>query len=315
MRTSIVLVLLTAVMATLGGCASSDRADELQVARDIVGGGEGRAVARADAETLYNTARGFLDSNDPQKALELYEEIQARFPFTEFAIQAQLETIYANKAAKQPDAALAAADRFIKQHPRHPAIDYVYYLRGATNYDRVEAETVLGADPDKRDPTQLRQAFTDFNLLIRNYPDSVYRKDAQLRMINIRHRLAAHSLSIAEYYLKRRAYVAASRRAEFVVERYQGTDSIPRALEIMEHAYRKAGLEELALNAQAVLTASYPGFLVHRREFYRQQEGLEPRYDLPPLDQPPTTAGDQPDTPSSVAAPPPAGGRTAYKSP
>lgn len=284
----VVSLSLIAVLVILSGCASNPEASESQVAREVatdLGSDDNRAVKRADAKTLYNTARGFLESGAPQRALKLYDKLQARFPFSEFATQAELEAIYANYAANQYQSALSAADRFIKQHPRHPRIAHVYYVRGLANYDRTGGSSnFFSAGQNKRDPTHLRQAFTDFNLLIRNYPDSAYTKDAQLRMIQIKHRLAKFELNIAEYYLTRQAWVAASRRAEYIVNKYQGSDSVPRALEILEHAYRKLGLDKLAMESRTILQASYPGYLVHRREFYRQRAGLEPRYELPPID-------------------------------
>jgi len=286
-RTCLILLAAAICASVLPGCAGGDNAEELRIAREqVLGRDTNRALERANAETVYNTARGFLDGGDPLRALDLYGEIRARFPFTEFATQADLESITANYRANNYEAALADADRFIKQHPRHPNIDYVYYLRGVTNYNRTEntVDSVLSTDGTKRDPTNLRQAFTDFNLLVTNYPESLYNKDAQLRMIEIRHRLAEYELNVAEYYSSRRAWVAASRRAQYVLEHYQGSDSIPRALEILEQSYRKLGVEDMAQDTHAILMTSYPGYMLNRTEFYRQRAGFEPRYELPPLD-------------------------------
>ena len=280
------LALVASTTVTLTACGGGEHADELRLAREeFTGRGDGRALARADAETIYNTARGFLDAGDPLRALELYNELQSRYPFSKYATQAALESISAHYRSASYQAALADADRFIKQHPRHPEIDYVYYLRGVINYNRTEntLDSVLAASGTRRDPTNLRQAFTDFNLLIQNYPDSIYNKDAQLRMVDIRHRLAEYELNVAEYYRSRRAWVAASRRAKYVLEHYQGSNSIPRALELLETSYRKLGLEDLAQDTHAILVASYPGYLLNRTEFYRQRAGFEPRYELPPM--------------------------------
>lgn len=288
MRFQATRTVLVLAAALLTACAGGKSAEEMRIAQ-----GDERALARAQAEELYNQAREYLVGGAPQQALEIYREIQSRFPFTEYATQADIESIAALYQAYQYETALTIADRFIKQHPRHAHIDYVYYLRGLINYDRVGGDSILGGDASQRDPTYLRQAFTDFNLLIRNFPDSPYNKDAQLRMIEIKHRLARHDLRIAEYYLRRRAWVAASRRAEAIIEKYQGSDSVPRALEIMEHSYRKLGLEDLAQDTRTILRESYPNYILHREEFYRQRAGLEPRYELPPMEGPPAVTAAQ----------------------
>lgn len=280
-------LLFIAVLIILSGCASTPGVSEADVTRELVtelGDDSQRATNQASAETLYNVARKFLKAGSASRALKAYDKIRSRFPFSEYATQAALESIYAHYFLGEYQAALAASSRFLKQHPRHPQVAYVYYLRGLANSKRTGGESLFSAGRNKRDPTHLRQAFTDFNLLIHNYPDSPYVKDAQLRMIKIRHRLAKYELNVAEYYLGREAWVAASRRAEHLIENYQGTNSVPRALEILAYSYRKLGLQKLALDARAVLQTSFPNYLVHRKEFYRQRAGLKPRYELPPMD-------------------------------
>jgi len=279
MRT-IILALCVLTVLTAAGCGGDKAIDETGYSDVPLVDREGNKLDSADAERLYNSAREFLVDDRPDRALRLYAEIQARFPFSPYAAQSEMESVAAHYKAEQYDAAIAAADRFIKQRPRNAHIDYVYYLRGLSNYNRNNAG-LLGADPDKRGTDFLRQAFNDFGLLIQNYPNSVYAKDAQLHMVDIRNRLAEFQIGVAEYYLRRRAYVAASRRAEDVVSRYQGTDSVPRALEIMEQSYANLNLPDLADDTRAILQVSYPNYVLHREEFYRQRAGEAPRYDLP----------------------------------
>ena len=276
------LALSILMLLAAAGCGGDKGINETGYSNEPLVDREGNKLDSADAERLYKSAREFMVGNDPQRALRLYAEVQARFPFSPYAAQSEMESVAAHYKAEQYDAAVSAADRFIKQRPRNSHIDYIYYLRGLSNYDRNDAG-LLGGDPDKRDTRFLEQSFTDFNLLVENYPQSVYRKDAQLHMIDIRNRLADFEIGIAEYYLRRRAYVAASRRAENVLKRYQGSDSVPRALEIMEESYAKLGLTDLAEDARAILQASYPNYILHRDEFYRQRAGDEPRYELPAM--------------------------------
>lgn len=279
-------ILILAVTVVLSGCATNGVTEEA-VTRELttdIGDDEHSAVNRANAETLYNVARNFLEQGMPRKALKAYNKLQVRYPFSDYATQAALEAIYAHYAAHEYQSALAASTRFLKQHPRHPQVDYVYYLRGLAFAERTGGGGFFSGGRNQRDPTYLRRAFTAFNLLIQNYPDSPYVKDAQLRMIQIKHRLAKYELKVAEYYVSREAWVGANRRAEHIIEHYQGSNSVPRALEIMAFTYRKLGMEKLALDARAVLQESYPAYLTHREEFYRQRAGLAHRYELPPMD-------------------------------
>lgn len=287
----IILALCVLTVLAAAGCGGDKAIDETGYSDVPLVDRDGNKLDSADAERLYQSGREFLVDNQPEHALRLYSEVQARFPFSPYAARSEMESVTAHYRAKQYDAAIAAADRFIKQRPRNAHIDYIYYLRGLSNYNRNEPG-LLGADPDKRSTDYLRQAFNDFSLLIDNYPDSVYAKDSQLHMVDIRNRLAEFQIRIAEYYLRRRAYVAASRRAETVISRYQGTPSVPRALEIMEQSYAELNLSDLAEDTRAILQASYPNYILHRDEFYRQRAGETPRYELPEISG--AAAGGQP---------------------
>lgn len=255
---------------TLAGCGGDTNIKDAPYANVPLEDIEGNDLSKADVQRLYQAGHQFLAAGKSDNALRIYNEIQSRFPFTPTATQAALESVTAHYIAQDYDKAISAADRFIKQHPRHPHIDYLYYLRGLANYHRNDPG-LIGGHPDQRDLSYLKQAFFDFKLLIRNFPNSVYAKDAQKHMIKIRNRLADFELATAEFYLKRHAYVAAARRASYIIEHYQRATATPRALEIIHLAYTKLGLPELAQTTRTIIQASYPEYIVHRTEFYRKR--------------------------------------------
>ena len=77
-------------------------------------------------------------------------------------------------------------------------------------------------------------------------------------MVFLRNNLAQYEMHVADYYMRRGAYVAAANRAKQVIESYQGTPAVPEALVIMVRAYRKLGLDDLAADAERVLKLNYP---------------------------------------------------------
>src|SRR5699024_11112818 len=237
---------------TLVGCGGDKNIKDAPYENVPLEDVEGNDLTGASAERLYQAGHAQLVAENPEKALRIYLEITSRFPFSPQATQAALETATAHYLREEYARTVSAADRFIKQHPRHPRIDYLYYLRGLANYHRNDGG-LLGGNTDQRDLSYLHQAFSDFKLLLRNYPDSVYAKDAQMHMIEIRNRLADFELTVAEYYLKRRAYVAAARRASYTIRHYQRSAATPRALEIMQESYIQLGLPELARDARSIL--------------------------------------------------------------
>ncbi|EIJ44163.1 Beta-barrel assembly machine subunit BamD [Beggiatoa alba B18LD] len=211
-------------------------------------------------EQLYNNAKKELAEGNYPTSIEYYEKLEARFPFGVYAQQAQLDVIYAYYKDDQADAAIIAADRFIRLYPRHPSVDYAYYLKGLVNFERDRGffDRFLPIDKAQRDQHATTESFQNFSELITRFPDSPYAKDAQQRMIYLRNNLASHELYIAKYYIVRGAYVAAVNRAKRVVENYQGTPAVPDALVLMAKIYKAMGMQDLSDSALEVLKHNYP---------------------------------------------------------
>ena len=113
-------------------------------------------------------------------------------------------------------------------------------------------------DQTRRDPGRAQESFNDFSQLLALYPDSVYSADARARMIFLRNNLAAYEIHVANYYLERRAYIAAQRRGQYVVENFQGTPSVADGIAVMVETYLRLGLNDLADTSLALLRENYP---------------------------------------------------------
>jgi len=207
------------------------------------------------AQKFYNEASSAMaDGNYPQ-AIEYYEGLESRFPFGQYAVQSQLDVAYAYYKDSNPEAAIAAANRFIKLHPRNPHVDYAYYLKGLVNFNRNLGfvQRFVPTDTSQRDPVTTLISFNDFAELARRFPDSEYSEDARQRMVYLRNNLAMNEIHVARFYMKRGAYLAAANRCVTVIEKYQRTPSVKDALEILTIAYEKMGMNNLSADARRVL--------------------------------------------------------------
>ena len=207
------------------------------------------------ANELYTQAKKALTSGDYETAINTFEKLEARYPFGKFAQQAQLEIAYAYYKFEEPESAIATLDRFIRSNPGNPNLDYARYLKGLVNYNRGVSiiDRFAQRDPSDRDTRALRDAFRDFSELIKLHPDSRYAKDAKQRLIYLHNNLARYEIKVANYYMKRGAYVAAANRAKYVVENYQRTPAAQEALQVMIRAYSIMGMHDLANDAQKIL--------------------------------------------------------------
>jgi len=213
-------------------------------------------------QMLYRSAQGSLRSGNYKDAITKLETLESRFPFGRYAEQAQLELIYAHYMSFEPDAARSSADRFIRLHPQHPSIDYAYYMKGVTSFteDRGFLDRFAQSDIARRDQTSNRRAFSDFADFLARYPNSYYAADARQRMIYLRNLLAEFEIRVADYYMRRGAYVAAANRARTVIENYDQSQSIPDALAILVEANWRLGLEDAANDNLQVLALNYPRY-------------------------------------------------------
>ena len=212
------------------------------------------------AARLYQAAKERLDNNDYEQAIDYYEKLEARYPFGPHSQQAQLDLTYAYYKNDEPAQAVAAAERFIKLHPRHPNVDYAYYIKGLANDVKTGGlvSRIVDKDYSKRDTGAAREAFRDFGELTRRFPNSKYSEDAAQRMLFLKNILAMHEVHVAKYYWSRGAYVAAANRARYVVENYQRTPAMPDALVVLAKAYKAMNLPDLSKDAVRVLELNFP---------------------------------------------------------
>lgn len=213
-------------------------------------------------QQYYEDAQKAINSNNYLMAVEHLQQLESRFPFGRYAEQAQLDLIFTYYKNLDYSSALASCGRFIRLHPDHPNVDYAYYMRGLSSYsiDRGLLARFLPTEPSQRDMQPAKTSFLHFNVLVTKYPNSRYAEDARQRMIYLRGLLAENELYVAEYYMKRRAFLAAANRGRYVVENYQSTPSVPRGLAMMVKAYRNLDLNDLADNALKILHKNYPDY-------------------------------------------------------
>ena len=212
------------------------------------------------AQKLYTEAKANVGEGNYERAIKLFESLEARYPYGRYAQQAQMEVAYAYYKDNEPISAIAACDRFIKLHPNHPNVDYAHYLKGLANFN--EDLGLLGKlvdqDLSERDPKAARDAFQSFKELVTRFPESKYTPDATARMKYLINALASNEVHVAKYYLKREAYVAAANRAKEVLKTYPEAPATEEALAVMVVSYDKLKLTDLRDDTQRVLKLNFP---------------------------------------------------------
>ena len=218
------------------------------------------AYQKFSDKQIYESAEQNMKRHRYEQATKDFEALDAIYPFGDYSQQAQLDIITAYYKNEDAESALAAADRYIRLYPRANNVDYAYYMKGVINQGPKENWFFawIHAKPEKRDISSQKEAFEDFTILLERFPNSQYAPDARHRMTEIHYLLAQHELEIAQYYLRRKTYVAAANRAVDLMNDYQGMPQIPAALEVMIKSYKALGENNMAESALRLLTNRYP---------------------------------------------------------
>lgn len=240
MRHSLALILLLSLIA----CSSSPTLTD----------GDASGKSRP-ANEIYADAMKKMETHDYEQSAKLLESLLSRYPYGRYAQQAQMELAYAYYKHDEPDAALTAVDRFLKQYPTSQNVDYIYYLKGLINFNSNVSifDSIFPSDPSLHDPQYVQDSFNAFKELVTRFPGSKYVPDARVRMQYLANTLARHEINVARYYLRRGAYVAAVNRAKTVLTDYPQTPVRNDALQVLVQGYDALGLMKLRDDAQRVL--------------------------------------------------------------
>lgn len=218
---------------------------------------------QSSEQAYFEKAQKSLDRGQYLEATKSLEAIDTYYPTGQYAQQAQLELLYSKFKQKDYEGAIALAERFIRLNPQHPNVDYAYYVRGVSNmelnYDSLLRYTSL--QQSHRDISYLKVAYQNFVDLIRRFPSSQYSVDAAQRMKFIGQELAESEMNAARFNVKRKAWVAAAERSQWVIEHYPQTPQIPEALATLAYSYDQLGDKATSQQYIEVLKLNYPSLV------------------------------------------------------
>jgi outer membrane protein assembly factor BamD len=242
--------IIVCALLALTSCAKWNKSDE-----------EKNPYKDYSTEQLYTAAQKSLKKKEYNTASKQLEAMETMYPFSDYTERSQIQLIYAYYQDEDYPSAAASAERFIHLYPRDKHVDYAYYMKGMANFQQTRGAfaKILPLDDSWRDPGTQSQAFLDFSVFVQKFPESKYKDNALQRMVYLRNMFAQHELNISQFYFKRKMYVAAIDRANYVVKTYPQAKSTQKALAIMYEANKALGLNKAAEDALNVYQSTYHG--------------------------------------------------------
>jgi outer membrane protein assembly factor BamD len=162
------------------------------------------------------------NSGDFASAIEHFEKLRDWYPFSKYAILAELKIADAHYQLEEYEEAIFAYQEFENLHPLNEAIPYVVYQIGRSHFDRI--------DTVDRDQTHAQEALKTFRRLIRQFPDDSHSRRAEGHIHRCLQSLAGHEFYVGYFYYKGRHYDAALSRFKTVIEKYPDVGVHFRAL-------------------------------------------------------------------------------------
>ena len=190
------------------------------------------------AEELAWAGMDYYDSGDYKKAIDHFQRLKDIYPFSRYAILAELKLGDAHYKLEQYEDAIFAYEEFEKLHPRNEAVPYVIYQIGRSHFDRITT-----AD---RDQSSTRKALETFQRLIRQHPDSPYARNAAEHVVDCYKSLAGHEFGVGVFYFKSKHYPAALARFRSVVLDYPDVGYHQQALDYIARTEARLAETEIS---------------------------------------------------------------------
>lgn len=231
----------------------------LTACKNLLGTAAYEPEQNASEQLLFRNGEVALAKGNYETAVKSFDMLLAQYPYGKYSQQARVDLIYAYYKNGDAASAGAEAERYVHLYPRAKNAAYAYYIQGLANFTEGRGFLTRYAplDLSARNLTSKRAAYKNFSILVRRFPHSKYAPDAKEHMIFLRNLFAQHELNIAEYYLKRKVYLAAANRASIVVQQYSQSPQTQRALVIIEESNRHLGLPKQADEARRILQLNY----------------------------------------------------------
>jgi outer membrane protein assembly factor BamD len=190
-------------------------------------------------EELMNQGMSELEDGDYSYAVEAFQKLKDRYPYSKLAIQAELKMADALFKKKEFEEALEAYIEFERLHPKNKSIPYVIYQQGMCNFLRISTID--------RDQTSAKNALNKFKRLRKEFPKNPFSLLAQRNMRKCYSTLAEYEFYVGYFYFKSGYYMAALKRFEYLITNYPDLGQHGKALIYIARCREKLAEEKSLL--------------------------------------------------------------------
>ena len=200
-------------------------------------------------QETYNEGMEALEEGDVLYAAKKFNEAEILFPQASSAPQSALMAAYSYYTQDYYGDAIAELQRFLKVYPTHKDLEYAYYLLAICYYEQIVDE--------KKDLQSIINAKENFNIILKNYPNTEYAIDAEFKIDFIDDILAAKEMYLGRYYFDKKKWVASINRFREIIDNYDTTIYAEEALHRLVEVHYTIGLIDEAEKYAQLLGYNY----------------------------------------------------------
>ena len=183
------------------------------------------------------------------KAIEIFQSIIDNYPYSDRAVEAELEIADAYFAEGKYEEALSYYRDFGELHPQHEKVAYTVYQSALCHQRQMKSVN--------RDQTATRKAVTVLDRLLVNHPHSEYAREAEPLWRELQVQLAEHVEGIADFYMSSKEYESAAERFRSLLNEYPGLGLDSRVLFKLAHCYEALNRMDEADRIYRTIVAHY----------------------------------------------------------
>ena len=212
------------------------------------------------AQQNYERGMQLLDDGEYVDAVKYFTFVKARFPYSKFAVLADLRIADSAFAAESYLEAIDAYKLFIKFHPTHEMVEngYASFRIAESYFHMLPDDWFLVPPAYEKDQTAALDAARELSGVMRNYKGSKFAEQAKTLHDRVARLLAAHEWYAATFYWKRGKPMGTVLRLRTLIKQYPDVGYDEKALHLLGRAYLATGRKDDARKSFQTLVEKYP---------------------------------------------------------
>ena len=209
--------------------------------------------------SAYKEGIQYLNDGDAFYAAKSFLNAELLFPQSDWAPRSALMAAYSYYIQDYFYEAILNLERFLKTYPEDERMYYVHYLLAICHYEKIEGE--------KKDLQPLISAKKEFEIVIKNYPNTDFAIDSRFKIDLINDVLASKEMYIGRHYIKKKKWIPAINRFKNVLDSYETTIYIEEAIHRLVEIHYKIGLTSEANKYAGLLGYNYQSSIWYEKTY------------------------------------------------